>query len=83
MMHKKLLQRLSEFFDMDARARAQNKEDINELLSRLKQKEVDLKLKLEITTDEEERNEMVQKIDLVHRQRKKGVAMLKELMSDD
>lgn len=67
---------------MDARARVQHKEDINELLTRLKQKENELKVELENTEDEAEINELNQKIDLVHSQRKKGIAMLKDLSSE-
>ena len=52
---------------------------MSEVLSRLKQKEVALKEKLEQETDEEERGRLRQKIDLVHTQRKKGVSVLQEL----
>ncbi len=83
MGRKKLLQKLSEFFDMDVRARDKRKEELNDLLARLKQKEVELKQELEKERDEQVRAKLAQKIDVVHTQRKKGVAMLKELRSEE
>ena len=83
MKRKKILQKLAEFFDMDVRARSQSKDEINELLSRLKQKELELKKKLERETDPSKQRVLEQKIDLVHRQRKKGLNMMIELRSED
>jgi 16S rRNA C1402 (ribose-2'-O) methylase RsmI len=83
MGRKKLLQKLSEFFDMDVRARDKRKEELNDLLSRLKQKEVALKKELEKETDEDRKAKLEQKIDVVHTQRKKGLVMLKELINPD
>ena len=79
---KKLLKRLSDFFDMDVRAREQKKEELNDLLSRLKQKEVSLKEELELEVDESVKNKLSQKIDVVHTQRKKGVQMLINIRSE-
>jgi uncharacterized protein YyaL (SSP411 family) len=82
MGRKKLLKRLSDFFDMDVRAREQRKEELSELLTRLKQKEVSLKEELEQETTESAIKKLSQKIDVVHTQRKKGVKMLLELRND-
>ncbi len=82
MGRKKLLKRLTEFFDMNARDRNQKKEELNDLLSRLKLKETELKTALENESDEEQKISIAQKIDVVHSQRKKGVIMLKELHAD-
>ncbi len=79
MRRKKLLKKLKTFFDMDARDVAQRKDELNDLLSRLKQKELELKAELDAEQDEIIKSEMAQKIDVVHTQRKKGVAMLKDL----
>ena len=76
---KKLLKKLAEFFDMDARARQHKKQELSDLLGRLKQKEVELKAQLQATHDEEEISELQQKIDVVHSQRKKGLEMVKQL----
>ena len=82
MGRKKLLKKLSEFFDMDVRAITKHKEELNDLLSRLKQKEIELKEKIEGEENEKIKSDLQQKIDLVHSQRKKGITMLKELMSE-
>jgi peptidoglycan hydrolase CwlO-like protein len=79
MRRKKLLHRLKEFFDMDARDRAQRKDELNDLLSRLKQKESELKAELYAEQDEQLKSEIEQKIDVVHTQRTKGIEMLMEL----
>jgi len=82
MGRKKLLKKLTEFFDMDVRAREKRKEELNDLLARLKLKESELKEALEKEPDEQLKAELAQKIDLVHTQRKKGVKMLKELRTE-
>jgi len=82
MHRKKLLHRLKEFFDMDARDRAQKKDELNDLLSRLKQKEFELKAELEAEHDEKLKSEIARKIHVVHTQRTKGVEMLMELRNE-
>lgn len=82
MSRKKLLRRLKEFFDMDARDREQRKDELNDLLSRLKQKELELKALLDTEQDENIKSEIIQKIDVVHTQRKKGVKMLMEIRNE-
>lgn len=81
MGRKKLLQKLAEFFDMDSHARNKRKAELNELLKRLKEKEVSLKQEMEQQTDQKARDKLAQKIEVVHTQRKKGLAILKELRS--
>ena len=83
MHRKKLLHRLKEFFDMDARDRAQRKDELNDLLSRLKQKESELKAELDAEQDEKLISEIAQKIDVVHTQRTKGIEMLMELRNEN
>jgi len=83
MHRKKLLHRLKEFFDMDARDREQRKDELNDLLSRLKQKELELKAERDAAQDEHLRSEIARKIDVVHTQRTKGVEMLMELRNEN
>jgi hypothetical protein len=83
MHRKKLLHRLKEFFDMDARDRAQRKDELNDLLSRLKQKELELKTALDNEQDEKLKSELAQKIDVVHTQRTKGIEMLMDLRNEN
>jgi len=80
---KKLLKKLTEFFGMDDRDREKRKDELNDLLSRLKQKEVELKAELESGQDEKPTDELAQKIDVVHTQRKKGLQMLKDLRNEN
>jgi hypothetical protein len=82
MHRKKLLHRLKKFFDMDARDRAQRKDELNDLLSRLKQKESELKAELDAEQDEKLKSEIAQKIDVVHTQRTKGIEMLMDLRNE-
>lgn len=82
MHRKKMLKRLKEFFDMDARDREKRKDELNDLLSRLKQKEIELKAELENEQDDKVKAEIAQKIDVVHTQRTKGVEMLINLRSE-
>jgi peptidoglycan hydrolase CwlO-like protein len=83
MHRKKLLHRLKEFFDMDARDREQRKDELNVLLSRLKQKELELKAEMDALQDEHKKSEIARKIDVVHTQRTKGVEMLMELRNEN
>lgn len=82
MGYKKLLGKMTDFFSLDARERQKRKDELNQLLARLKTKEDELKADLERAEDEEQRVEIEKKINLVHSQRKKGVEMLKELMHE-
>lgn len=82
MGRKKLLSRLAEFFDMDDRSIHHKKDELNLLLSRLKLKETELKESLKTESDQEVCENLSQKIDVVHSQRKKGIRMLKELKKD-
>jgi len=82
MGRKKLLIKLAEFFDLDARERDQQKEDLHVLLKRLKKKEVKLLEEMEQETDEEMKSKISQKINVVHSQRKKGVKMCKDLKNE-
>jgi len=82
MGRKKLLHKLAEFFDMDSHARNKHKAELNELLKRLKEKEVSLKQEMEQETEQGARDKLAQKIEVVHTQRKKGLAILKELRAE-
>jgi len=77
MGRKKLLKKLAEFFDMDARAAEQKKDEIKKLLKKLKAKEKELKKKLKKEVDDAKKEKLVRKIDVVHSQRKKGIKMRK------
>jgi hypothetical protein len=82
MGRKKLLRKLSEFFDMGARDRNQRKDEIKDLLSRLKRKEVGLKEQLDTEKNKDKQKALKQKINLVHSQRKKGISMANDLKKE-
>lgn len=79
MGRKKLLKKLSEFFSLDRRARARRREELWDILSRLKKKEVELREKLDAEMDEQKRRELQAKIDVIYKQRSKGISLLKEM----
>jgi len=83
MGRKKLLKKLGEFFSMDQRARERRKEELRDILARLKGKECELRERLELETDPQRRKALESKIHVVHQQRKKGVGMLKELRDEE
>ena len=83
MGRKKLLKKLAEFFDMDARDRDQRRGEINDLLFRLKQKEVEPRNELDTEANEDRQKMLEQKIDLVHSQRKKGISMMIDLKNKE
>ncbi len=79
---KKLLKKLGDFFNLDTRDRQKRKDELNELLARLKSKEEELKTERELETDETQIRQLDKKIDLVHSQRKKGISVLKEINNE-
>ncbi len=83
MGRKKLLKKLGEFFSLDQRARQRRRDELKDILARLKKKESELRERLETETDEERRKRLQSKIKIVHQQRKKGVGMLKELHEEE
>ncbi|MEH6579929.1 MAG: hypothetical protein V7731_22985 [Amphritea sp.] len=78
MKTRRLIDKLKHFFDADLRAQQEQRESLKEVLDKLKSKEHELKDRLEREKNPEERERLEKKITLVHTQRKKGVALLKE-----
>jgi len=83
MGRKKLLKKLGEFFSMDQRARERHREELKDILARLKKKECELRERLDQETDPQRRQSLESKIHVVHQQRKKGIGMLKELRDEE
>lgn len=79
MKTKKLLSRLTEFFDSDRRAQLSEVDSIKDVLKNLKKKEHQLKDDLKEVTDPVVRKKLETKLNVCHTQRKKGLALLKEL----
>ncbi len=82
MGRKKLLEKLAEFFNMEKSIKEQKKDELYNLLSRLKVKEKSLKKEKEKEMDEKQIKRLTQKIEVVHTQRKKGIKMLKKIKAE-
>jgi len=79
MKTKKLLAKLADFMNKDRVAQREELERMREVLKKLKKKEMQLREKLEAAPDDEERREIMGKLDVVHAQRIKGVERVKEI----
>mgnify|MGYP001206782354 CR=1 FL=1 len=78
MKTRQLIDKLKHFFDADRRARQEQRVSLKEVLDKLKAKERELKERLTHEVNPDEKKKLEKKIALVHTQRKKGVALLKE-----
>ncbi len=75
----KMIKELQEFLDADLRKRNRHRDDMKELLHKIKAKEKRLASKALTEFDEEKLEQLRKEIDMVHAQRKKGITALKEL----
>ena len=79
MGRKKLLGMLGDIFDMKAHEREKKKNELKQVLRKLKAKEADLIKKLRQEKDKAKNEKLRQKVDILHAQRKKGLLLLREL----
>lgn len=79
MKTKKLLIKLTQFISADRRTQIRDIKSIKNVLKELKNKENKLKGKLEEEKDQIKHSEIETKLRVIYAQRKKGVALLKEL----
>ena len=79
MKTRKLLSKLTEFISAERRAQVQHIKSIKGVLKELKSKERKFQEKLEHEKDPEQREEIESKLRVIHAQRKKGIAILREL----
>ena len=82
MKTKKLIDRVRAMFDEDLRNNHQVQESLNEVLEKLRLKEKKMLAELEHEHNPGRREALQLKIDLVHSQRKKGIAMLRQAQTD-
>lgn len=75
----KMIKELQEFLDADLRKRKKHREDMKELLQKIKAKEKRLAAKALTEFDDEKLKLLHKEINMVHAQRKKGITALKEL----
>jgi predicted metal-dependent enzyme (double-stranded beta helix superfamily) len=79
MKTRKLLAKLANFMDKDRSVQSDELAAIREVLKKLKTKEHKLRDKLEANPDEEERQELQGKLEVVHAQRVKGLERMMEI----
>ena len=75
---KKQLSLLQQLVNSDLREKLKHRKKLHHLLTRMKKKEKQLKAALEAETDPERSNRLRQEIEVLHAQRKKGIATLKK-----
>ena len=76
---KHQIKKLQEYLDADSRKRKAHREDMKALLHKMKLKEQELSEKALTQFDEDKRKRLHKEIDMLHAQRKKGIAALKAL----
>lgn len=76
---KKLISRINEFADADQNEKRKDNHRLKKTLRKLKEKYVSLCESLNIETDQLKREAIENKIKIVQTQRKKGIALRKEL----
>ena len=79
MKRKKLLKKLTDYFDMDARKLCQRRNKMKELLRQLRKKERELQIKHDKEDDAEKRERLKKHLAIIHAQRIKGIKALKEM----
>ncbi|MEH6470070.1 MAG: hypothetical protein V7752_02360 [Halopseudomonas sp.] len=82
MKTKKLINRIRAMFDADIRNNQQTQQSLNEVLEQLRLKEKKMLAELEREQNSARRDKLQLKIDLVHSQRKKGIALLRQAQTD-
>lgn len=76
---KKLFAKAESFLNSDKRKRKEKKKCLKHVLKKLRKQEEKLNARLQNETDQEEIDKLNKKIALMHAQRKKGLALMKEL----
>ncbi|MFT6914331.1 MAG: hypothetical protein ACJAWL_000627 [Motiliproteus sp.] len=82
MKTKKLLERIRALFDVDLRDNLEMQASLTKVLEKLRLKQKKFQAELELEHDVDRREALQLKIDLVHSQRKKGIAMLRQAQTD-
>lgn len=77
MKTRKLLDKLMDYLDGDARQRKRERDDLKTVLKKLKRREKKLLRHLEEESDADRRAALKKEIDIIHAQRKKGVHLLR------
>lgn len=78
MTRKKLLNVLEELLNTEAYKKNKQQEALKKVLKKLKKKELKIKEKIKICKNSDEQKKLEMELEIVHAQRKKGIAVLKE-----
>lgn len=79
MKRKKLLQKLGEFLDRDARKQRKHRDELKVLLKKLRNKEVELKEKMTLEKDARKLKRLGMEREIIKAQRIKGLKALEDL----
>jgi hypothetical protein len=82
MKTKKLLARLKTYMDADQRAQVKQADALKDVLAKLKKKERQLRDKVADCDDDQARKKLELKLAVCHAQRKKGLALLKQIKAE-
>ncbi|OOZ35911.1 hypothetical protein [Solemya velesiana gill symbiont] len=83
MKKKKLLQKLSDYFDMGKRKQCEQKSCLKKIIRELREKEHKLSTKLQNEESEIKRKRLKKESQIIHAQRLKGLKRLKALRCDE
>lgn len=83
MKFNKLLKKLKLYIDADAEQLQQEDKGLSTVLKKLKKKEDHLKARVAAESDDEERELLVQELNIVHSQRKKGIKLLARMRKEE
>jgi len=75
----KILHKLNGFFDENQGKKIKSDESLSKLLKKLRKEEKRLKEDLSAELDVDEKGQLKQELEIIHRQRKKGIALLAEI----
>ena len=79
MKRKKLLKKLGDFLDRDGRKQRKHRDELKMLLKKLRRKEVELKEKMRVESDERRLKRLGKEREIIKAQRTKGLKALKAL----
>ncbi len=79
---KKLIGQAEDFVDSEKRSRKEKKKYLKQVLKKLSDHEKSLKKRMEHASGEEDRKALAKKLARTHAQRKKGIALLKDLQKE-
>ncbi|RRJ82490.1 hypothetical protein [Aestuariirhabdus litorea] len=80
--YRKLLRRVKAFLDADFRAQVQMREDIQQVLGKLKKRQHKLQRLVDEEFDAGAQRQLAEELELVKAQRKKGIEVLRSLDRD-